>query len=164
VIAPTRAGRRSYVGLLGPVAALLVARPAAAAGDDEPASGATLLVGAFVGGISGDLGIPLGPGNLGVRMFLDASGPGPFYELALVPRYRIPFVLGTEGLRSVEPWLGIGLGVDFKDAREPHPGGATRGSGRSGQLVRASGHANSSSSPRVRDDGRRSARRLGRLR
>lgn len=70
----------------------------------------------FTGGLVLDLALePAGRGSLGVHAYLDATGPGPFFALGVMPRYRRPLGLGRGVLRAFEPWAGIGVGVEIKD-------------------------------------------------
>lgn len=75
---------------------------------------------AFSGGITVDLGLPSSPkgmnGTVGMRFTGTANYPGPFFGLNVMARYRFKIDLSLSGLKSIEPWIGAGLGFHFVDS------------------------------------------------
>lgn len=59
--------------------------------------------------------IELGRGNLGVSTEYTVALPKRFMSVALVPRYRLYLPLAGATVRSVEPWLGLGVAFAFRD-------------------------------------------------
>ncbi len=72
---------------------------------------------AFSAGLFADLGFPTSEkgldGTVGMRLASGISVPGPFFDMNVLARYRLRFVL--TGGRSVEPWAGMGIGFHFID-------------------------------------------------
>jgi hypothetical protein len=50
-----------------------------------------------------------------MRVSLDGSVPGPFFALAVMPRYRWQIEVAPGALRSFNPWIGAGFGIELKD-------------------------------------------------
>lgn len=59
--------------------------------------------------------IQLGRGNLGVSAAFTMALPKTFMNVALVPRYRLRFPLAGATVRSIEPWVGLGVAVAFQE-------------------------------------------------
>lgn len=59
--------------------------------------------------------IEVGRGNLGVSAGFTIALPKTFMNVALVPRYRLRFPLAGATIRAVEPWLGLGVALAFRD-------------------------------------------------
>lgn len=59
--------------------------------------------------------VDLGRGNLGLTAGFSLTAPKTFMNIALVPRYRWRFPLMGTALRSVEPWVGLGVAFAFRD-------------------------------------------------
>jgi hypothetical protein len=58
--------------------------------------------------------IQLGRGNLGVSAGFTIAFPKSYKNVALVPRYRLRFPLAGATIRSIEPWVGLGVAVAFQ--------------------------------------------------
>jgi hypothetical protein len=58
--------------------------------------------------------VQLGPGNLGVSAGFTIAFPKSYKNVALVPRYRLRFPLAGTTIRSIEPWVGLGVAVAFQ--------------------------------------------------
>jgi hypothetical protein len=59
--------------------------------------------------------IQLGRGNLGVSGAFTMTLPTSYMNVALVPRYRLRFSLAGTTIRSIEPWIGLGVAVAFRE-------------------------------------------------
>jgi hypothetical protein len=59
--------------------------------------------------------IELGHGSLGASAAFTVALPKIFMNVALVPRYRLFFPLAGATVRSIEPWLGLGVAFAFRD-------------------------------------------------
>ncbi len=67
-------------------------------------------------GIFTDFGMPTsGPGNFGVRFDADVMLPGPYWSFVFMPRYRLQIKSDKRTLKSVNPWMGWGVGFQFVD-------------------------------------------------
>jgi len=59
--------------------------------------------------------VDLGHGNLGLLTEVTLAVPKTFMNLALEPRYRFRFPLMNTTVRSVEPWVGLGIAFAFRE-------------------------------------------------
>ena len=59
--------------------------------------------------------VDVGRGDLGVTAGFTLTLPSAFMNFALVPRYRLHFPLKGTTLRSVEPWMGLGVAFAFRE-------------------------------------------------
>jgi hypothetical protein len=64
-----------------------------------------------------DLGLfGLGPGTVGLRADGSFTAPGPYYAVSAMPRYRLEIPYDGEVVRSLDPWIGVGIAGVFPEA------------------------------------------------
>ena len=59
--------------------------------------------------------VDIGPGNFGLLGSFYYSFPDIYYDIGLVPRYRMIFALPSATAPTIEPWIGPGAWLTFKD-------------------------------------------------
>ncbi len=59
--------------------------------------------------------IRLGKGDLGLGLGFFASFPSVYFDLGLIPRYRLHLATRRAKITGVEPWLGFPMFLSFED-------------------------------------------------
>jgi hypothetical protein len=80
---------------------------------------------AFAGGPLADLGFSAFgrslPGTLGLRLWFDASAPGPFFAAVSLLRYRLELAVDRSALTGVAPWAGVGVALQWAERPSGEP-------------------------------------------